>query len=148
MQEIKNVLDGVSSLVTILGLPLLIWSLSLLVRQLRVQAYQAIYESILSIDQFMIEHSEVKPYITNGQIIPDDDPVFKEKVMGSVEMLATFFEHITAQKFWMEESKWGGWKSYMQDVYKNSPAMRDYLHNNAHWHTKELITLLQVKGKK
>lgn len=140
--NIQDALNIVTNLVTILGLPILIGTIVLLIRQLRVQAYQAIYESALSMDQFLIEHSDLRKYLYGRKALPDNDPDELERVSGAADMLLTFFEHVLGQKNSMSKAKWIGWENYISDVYKTSPAVQYFLNKKEHWYSEELKELL------
>jgi hypothetical protein len=140
--NIQDALNIVTNLVTILGLPILIGTILLLIRQLRVQAYQATYESALSIDQFLVEHSDLRQYLYEGKALPENDPDELERISAAACMLLTFFEHVVGQKNSMSKAKWIGWKNYICDVYKTSPAVQYFLNKKEHWHSEELKELL------
>ena len=122
-----DALTILASLVTIIGLPILIWSIIMLSRQLKVQAYQAIYESILSIDQFLLDRPELRNFLYEREPLPEGDPIKLQRILGAADMLLTFFEHVTGQRENMSNMKWVGWQKYMRYVYHNSPAVRAFL---------------------
>lgn len=140
--DIKTVLDIGSALITIIGLPILILTLWLLIRQLRIQAYQAIYQSSISMDQYLAEHSEIRPYIFDGKEMPLEGIRERDEVIGSVIMLAAFFEHVTGQKPSMSKDKWRGWENYMRDIYDTSPTMRYCVKKYEKWHSREFLEML------
>jgi hypothetical protein len=145
--DIKTVLGLLSDLITILGLPFLIYSLFLLINQLRIQAYQSVYQSSIIMDKYHAENPEIRPYIYYGKAIPDEKNVKEfNKVIGSVEMLAAFYEHVLAQMPNMSKDKKKGWKNWMRQVYETSPAMRYYLDKHEEWHSSELLDIMR-KGK-
>ena len=89
----NTILKMGSNLITIVGFSILICTLYLLIKQLRIQAYQSVYQSSIIWDKYSAEHPEIRPYIYDGKTMPmpEDDPIDFHKVIGSVEMLWAFF---------------------------------------------------------
>jgi len=92
-----TIIDVISKLVTIIGFPWLIFSIVLLVRKLRVQSYHAIYEAVQIIDQYFVEHPELRKYFYEAEELLDD-PREPERILAVADMLMTFFEHIAGHK--------------------------------------------------
>jgi hypothetical protein len=140
--DISAVLNIIANFVTILGLPCLICSILLLVKQLRIQAYQAIYDSVRDIDQFLVENSDLRAYLYEGKALPED-PIERERVLGAADMLLTFFEHVIGQKHSFSKTKWVSLKKYVCDAYNHSPALQHFIAQKGHWYSDELKSLLK-----
>ena len=140
--DLEHTLNILASLVSILGLPIFISTAILLVRQLRVQTYEAIYESVLPIDQYLLENPSLRKYLYSGQALPDSSSCEYDRVVGLADMMLTFFEHLLGQKNSMTKRKWLGWENYMRAVYKSSPAVQYFLKANREWYTDELKGVL------
>lgn len=145
--DINTVLKMGSNLITVVGFPILIYTLYLLIKQLRIQAYQSVYQSSIIWDKYSAEHPMIRPYIYDGKPMPmpKDDPFEFYKVIGSVEMLWAFFEHVAAQMPHMSEGKREGWENHIREVYETSPAMRYYVEKYKKWHSSELLNLVHKR---
>ena len=95
--SISVTIDILSKAITIFGFPLLIYSIILLVRQLRLQSYQAVYEAIRNIDQYFVENPEYRKFFYEAKELPDDQKEI-EKILAIADMLMTFFEHAAGNK--------------------------------------------------
>lgn len=139
--ESSTLLSIITNIVTILGFPLLICSILLLVRQMRIQAYQAIYDSISGIDQFFVENPDLREYLYGDKALPED-PKDRERVIAAADMLITFFEHVLAQKKGFSPKVWNGFREYMCDAYNSSPALQYFLEQKGYWYSDELKLVL------
>lgn len=145
--DLKTTLDIIGSIVTILGLPVLIWSIFLLGRQLRLQVYQTVNETILEIDEFFTENYDLLPFVLENVPIPEDDPKLRLKVLNAAALLMDYFVHLHTLRGLQSKEIWAGWQNYMRDVYKTSPALRYYIETNRSWYTYDLIHILQGDQK-
>ncbi len=146
--ELKAILEIVADVVSILGLPILIASIILLIRQLRIQAYQGVYDNMLSIDQFLVEHPELREYLYESKPLPTSDPVEFNRIIAAADMMLTFFEHVAGHKENMSEAKWRGWEEYMLDVFNKSPAMQFFWRTKGYWYDEELKRVLEKRQSK
>ncbi|CAN2043493.1 hypothetical protein GMMP13_100034 [Candidatus Magnetomoraceae bacterium gMMP-13] len=137
-----TIIDAVSKLVTIIGFPLLIFSIILLVRQLRIQSYHAIYEAVQLIDQYFVEHPYLRKYFYEAEKLPND-PKELEKILAVADMLMTFFEHVSGNKENFSKTKRERLIIYMKEVYR-TPAMTLFMNKKKYWFSEELLVLLET----
>ena len=114
---------------------------------LKMQAYQGIYGKMINIDQFFMDHSNLKLYIYDGKDIADISPDETEKVLSACEMLLDLFEESVGYRQFVTKEKWGGWEKYMQSIYEKSKAIKYFLNKNKGWYTEELINVLKKEEK-
>ncbi|RMF31065.1 MAG: hypothetical protein D6759_10710 [Chloroflexi bacterium] len=139
----------IEALVSVVGLPLLLWSLREMARQTNLAAkatrasiYQNVATAMIEFDRFFVDHSELKPYFYGGKEIPEDHPDYA-RVMSVAEMLVDFMDEVTVlSPIVPKYLPWDTWKSYFQDLFVSSPALRNYWAEHKKWYPETLQKLL------
>jgi hypothetical protein len=140
---LNEVVGLVTNVVTILGLPVLIWSILLLVRQLSLQANQTVYESIMAIDMYFAENPDLRFYIYEGEALPSkDERLQRERVLAAADVMLTYFEHIVGDRHNLSHEIWHGYIDFMCDVYDKSPAIQHFLKEKDRWYIDTLKEVL------
>jgi hypothetical protein len=137
-----DTLNTIAAVFTILGMLIVAGTLITLVRQNQIQAYQTIYTSMLSIDQFFAEHPDLKSYIYDGKGLPDSTHKEYPKVLSTCEMICDLFEEVIGCRVAFSKDKWDGWVHYMTSLYQESIALKEFMALHKRWYTPELLELL------
>jgi hypothetical protein len=141
-----EILDIIANLVTIVGLPLLIYTTYLLVKQLKLQTHQDVYQHIHAIDQYLVDNPSLRKYLYEGAALPKDDPHELSRVLAAADMMLTYFEHVLASKDGMSSEVREGFMAYMSDVCRSSPALLHFIEQKSLWYTEELNKLVRNNG--
>ncbi len=165
---IQAIASVVQALTGCIGVPALLFSLFLLLRQTqemirqsqalseqykqmteqtreqtlatRATVYQNLTAMMLDIDHFFIDHLDMKPYFYNSTPIPED-PELRARVESVAEMLMDFMDFVLTHEAEVQPYPWDEWKLYFQFIYVNSPALQKFWAENTDWYMKEFKTI-------
>lgn len=144
------------TVVGVIGLPLLYFQMRSFFVQVKAQGREldAIRQQVLSgtlgylyqqqnaIHMFFITNSDLRPYFYERVGAPADNT----EVASTCEMILDFFEHIFLQRANLPSDVWEGWKSYMMDMYNNSPALSHFLNDHRNHYGEDLVRELAFAG--
>ena len=110
---------------------------------LHSQTYQAIYDKMISIDQFFVDHPHIKSHVYGDLDWPEDADT-QCRVMSACEMLADLFQKLVQLhgQTKIDRANWLGWNRYMRTIYHSSPSFRNFIDKNGWWYTLDLASLL------
>jgi hypothetical protein len=114
-----------------------------------IAAYQSIVSQIMEVDKLFIKHSELRAYFYSGKYIDKTNSDY-EKVIAISEYFLDYFEVEILQaryfpKLWPQW--WEAWKTFMKNIFANSPIMCEYLTSKKGWYIKELIDVMELAQK-
>jgi hypothetical protein len=131
--------EGLSALVTITSLALVATQTMDLRRSVQRDTYQKAYQTVYDLDRHFLEHPELKGYFYGGKILDDKtDEVTRARVESTAEWISDFFDNITYNMKSGPDEDWSAWDSYIQETFKRSPALRDYVAKHRDWYSSEL----------
>lgn len=104
---------------------------------------------MVQIDQFFIEHPELKAYVYEEKEWPND-PKLQNQIMSSCEMVADLFQQLIelAKETQISRYNLQGWQIYMKQLYDNSNSFRHFFSIHGKWYTTELLSTLSSCNKK
>ena len=111
-------------------------------KSIRLETYQRVYEQMINIDLFFVEHPELKPYFYDNKTV--DDKTLSDKLSSLAETLVDLFYNIYFQKEGMPRETWVGWELYIKRVVQSSPVLQQFVNQNQSWYTQEFIELLRA----
>lgn len=153
MQNIPNIVGPwipiLSLLISIISVILLIYNIRNLVKSIRSQTYQRVYELMIQIDKFFIENPKLKPYFYPDTNIDIEESVEKEKLHSISEMMMDYFDNVYHQKACMPPNTFCGFRVYMQKIFRNSQALHDYLaiSGREKWYPKDFLECIRGDSK-
>lgn len=111
--------------------------------------YQNIYQQMIEIDRYFIEHPELKAYFYSTEMKAEmpEDALEQEKLFSIAEMLVDFFDSVYHQKKCMPPKTFSRFSEYMKDMYQNSIVLRKFLTDEREdWYPDNFIE--ELKGSK
>lgn len=131
-------------IVTLVGFLLLWRQIKQVDLSARGETYGDLYTHQHEITCFFIDNPNLRPFFYENKEVNNTDPEFAN-VRAVTEMVADFSEHVFIQLSNLPEGIRDGWKFYIQDIYKNSPALRIHFEdeNNGRWYSEEFKQLLK-----
>ena len=131
---------GLQAVASCLGVPAVVFSLALLIRQVdqqtvttRATIYQNITSMMLEIDRYFVDNPNFKPYFYENAAITDKDPEYA-RVLTIAEMFIDFMDFVLTHKPDMPKYPWDEWAAYFKQVYDHSPALRKFYADHLDWY--------------
>lgn len=139
----------------VFGLPAVAISVLLLTRQTKAEAaaterraiaeeatvYHSLIQLNFAIDQLFIERPELRPYYYNNTAIRPGDAEYG-RVMSIAEMMVDFMDAVVAQKNRLGDDLAYSYLAYFADLFRLSPALRQYWIDCGHWYPERLRGVL------
>lgn len=133
-----------TSLTTIAGL-LLVWmQLRANGEALHASTIEQIYSRMHDVNGQFVQHPEWRPYFYEGLAIHEpneliaklglNEDLVRAQIPPLAEMMCDFFAQALLELKNLPPAAYAGWQSYIKEIYKRSPAMRDYYHQNIEWY--------------
>jgi len=104
-----------------------------------------IYQMMLDIDRFFVEHADLRPYIYDSATIPDEyrpDSPESNQILATIEMMVDFMECTFTQLELMPIHQRLGWINYFVGVSQTSPLLRQYVHDESDWYMPSFVRLI------
>jgi hypothetical protein len=119
-----------------------------LTRSIHGQTYQRIYELMIGIDRFFIDHPELKGYFYPDAEVRKEVTVERDKLFSAAEMLIDYFDNVYHQKGSMPPGTFEGFLAYMCSIYQHSGVLRQYLDLSGRksWYPKEFLDHLEGRS--
>jgi hypothetical protein len=131
--------EGLSALVTITSLALVATQTMDLRRSVQRDTYQKAYQTVFDLDRLFLDHPELKPYFYSGQTLDaKTDPVLRARVESTAEWISDFFDNLFYNVKLGPNEDWSAWESYIEETFRRSPALRDYVQAHRGWYSDEL----------
>lgn len=113
------------------------------VRDLRIsiqsQTYQTVYEKMFEFHRFFFEHPEMKKFFYHGTDLPDEDG---ERLEIVAEWMCDYFDDVYHQRRTMPPATFDEWKTFMQEIYENSPVLRRHIARRQLWYPEAYLSVL------
>jgi len=145
IDAVGSLLGGVASVISLLGI---LFAISEIRRARRIvdrETDHRIYQMMLDIDQFFIEHPDLRPYLYDGAPIPADYPKGSpeyHRIMATVEMMLDFMECAYTQFELMPIHQRIGWIDYFVEVSETSPLLRQYVQDECDWYMPSFVHII------
>ncbi len=146
--QVSALADAATAIVSFLML-LIVWQkLSKLNEGNKNLTYQNVYERMIEIDRFFIDHPNLKPYFYSNKEYKSESQEVKDQLLSVAEMMVDFFDNVYFQQNSMRKSTFKAKAFYFGDVYNNSPVIRDYLRRPGleNWYAKDFLKFLKQQG--
>ena len=134
-----------NEMIGIISIVVLIASVVVLMRQLRIQTYQSVQQNLSTIGMCLIEYPELRKYINENVPLPEPEHEDYDRAHGMIEMLLDFYEHVLEQKASMSTRRWNSWKFNMKFVYRTCPGMQEHIRQYENRYSPALVAILRQK---
>lgn len=103
--------------------------------------YQNVYELMISIDRFFIEHRELKPYFYPATTGGCHIYVNPDELASAAEMMLDYFDCVYHQRATMPENTFRGFSKFMRSVYEHSAPLKELVNNGGreNWYPRDFI---------
>lgn len=105
------------------------------------------FESSLSqLSKSLIQYPDLRPYLYDNKTCPKKEHNDYNVIISFCVLYLDFFDHvITMEKLSPGGTQWSSseWSSWICDMLKNSPALRETLENEKDWYNEELYKKLE-----
>ncbi len=108
-------------------------------RSLESSASSSIYQMMIDIDKFFVEKPHLRGYFYRDERIEQSDTKTKDEVCAAAEMITDWFYHAYQQRSSMPPEILQGYRNYMQSLYANSAALREYVTEHHDWYPAGFI---------
>jgi hypothetical protein len=135
--EIGAIGQFLSFITGLIALIFILKQITKLGHQINGEAVAALYDQMIEIDQFIITHCELKPYIYNNKELNVHDRYYNQ-VQSLAETMVDIIEHVYLQEKNLPKKFLKAWKYYIVDLYKSSPAIREHLQKHG-WYPPEIL---------
>jgi hypothetical protein len=131
--------NGATAVATIASVAILATQTLDLRRSVQRDTYQKAYETVYDLDRHFLDHPELKAYFYGGKVVDGStDALTRAKVESTAEWISDFFDNIYYNVKSGPDEDWTAWESYIQETFRRSPALRDYLRQHRDWYSPEL----------
>jgi len=137
LEAVGSFVGGLASLISLMGILFAVSE----IRRARLivdrETDYRIYDMMLELDRFFIEHPDLRPYIYDGKTLPDEyaeDTPEHHRIIAAVEMVLDFMECAYTQFDLMPLFQRIGWIEYMIEVGRTSPLLREFLDSEREWY--------------
>lgn len=110
----------------------------------RSQLYQQIAQQFIRLDEFFVDHPDLRPYFYADKLPPTDGPG-RERVLATAELIADVAESCVATDDVLGATQAGGWDKYFRYVYNLSPALRQYWQELGHLYPDDVWRCFAVE---
>ncbi|MCS6844323.1 MAG: hypothetical protein NZ528_08385 [Caldilineales bacterium] len=128
-------------IISTVGFAVLIYQVRQLERSIRGNVNESLYNQNLEFLRVLTNNPDLRPYFYENRDVTVEDPKYYQ-VMSLAEILASFLELIALQKSDIPKHVWVHWLSYIQDMYRSSPVLRQHFRDNKSWYSRDILTLL------
>lgn len=135
-EKLGGILWWVQVIGPILTLVVVTWQFTSLRKSIYSSTYQRVYELMIAIDRFFIEHKELKPFIypeakgNKGEIDEsgnDPDKISRDQLDSTIEMMVDYFDNVYNQRKAMPRRTFKGFSQFMREVYSHSEELQLFL---------------------
>lgn len=142
--EVLQAIGAIGALiVSTIGFAALIYQIRQLERSIRGNVNESLYNQNLEFMRIIANNPDLRPYFYENRDITAENPKYSQ-VMSVAEILASFLELIALQKSDIPKHVWVHWSNYIQDMYKNSPVLRQHFRENKSWYSRDILVLLEA----
>jgi hypothetical protein len=107
---------------------------------IRLETFQRVYEKMIEIDLFFVEHPDLKAYFYQGKEVEDENQ--REEILCMAETMVDMFYNIFFQRTGMPSNTWRGWERYINHIVRSSPIIHQYLASSNTWYDEDFLILL------
>ncbi|PYS93729.1 MAG: hypothetical protein DMF64_03920 [Acidobacteria bacterium] len=134
---------------TVISIIILIFQVRDLKKSIHSSTYQHIYELMIQLDKYFIEHPDVKPYFYGGKELKDLEainPVEREKLLSIAEMMVDYFDSVYHQEDCMPQGTFPKFKAYIKETYRQSSIIQKFVEEHGEqWYPNDFIS--DLKGE-
>jgi hypothetical protein len=132
-------LEGMSTIASLTSVMIVLNQSIDLRRTVQRDTYQKAYQTVFDLDRLFLDHPELKPYFYSGQTLDaKTDPVLRARVESTAEWISDFFDNLFYNVKLGPNEDWSAWESYIEETFRRSPALRDYVQAHRGWYSDEL----------
>lgn len=118
---------------------------NLLTASLERSTYLDFEASLFELSKLIIQNPQIRPYLYDKKPLPGkSDPDYNLVVSFCVFYLGFFDHALTMEKLSPNGTQWTEkkWKSWIEDMFNCSPALRQVFSEERHWYIDDLGPLL------
>jgi len=131
----------VSCGVTIIGFIFVYKQLKQVEQTIQKDSLESLYGRVHEIHQVILNDPQLRPFFYENRPLPDDEMLLNKVAVFS-EMVLDFYELISHQKDFMPSDLFDSWETYIKDLYRRSPVLKDHLHKHSTWYSAEMRAFL------
>lgn len=113
----------------------------------RISTLEQLYARMHDIDKLFVEKPELKPYFYQGMkksdanplVAADNMPRVRAQVDAMAELLCDFFAAALESMKALSPGTYREWESYVADIFKNSPTLREFYCTRREWYVGKEI---------
>jgi hypothetical protein len=131
--------QGLGTIATIASVVLVANQTTDLRRSVQRDTYQKAYETVYDLDRLFLDHPEIKGYFYGDRALDAaTDAATRARVESTAEWISDFFDNLYFNIKLGPDEDWSAWESYIDETFKRSPALRDYVAKHRDWYSTEL----------
>ena len=134
-----------SILVGVVGFSVLAYQLRQINRQAHSDGLNYLYTQSAGIRDVLLAKPWWIPIFRGGQRITKEDDAYGEALLVA-ELYLNYFEHLAIQEMNLRRNDWETWLSIMDDIFRNSPIVRDQFRSKPNWYAPVLHELVQKRN--
>lgn len=141
-----ELLSAIASGVTIFGfffIAVQVWQVS---RSARSAALSAIYSHARDVRQVLVDHPELRPYVTGAAPI-DSGHEHYSAARTVAEMQLNYFEHLVIQRRYFSRINWKAWRPYIEASLRCSPFLRRVLEDRRDFYSRHLLDIAGMTAR-
>ena len=127
-----------SGVLVFVSIVFLLLQIRYLIRSIRGSVYQNVYEAMMKISFFLVEHIELKPYFYDSMEVNLKDALYP-KIMAAAELCMDSYENVYYQRDVLPRVWYKEHTNFVRAIYKSSPALQRYLTKNEAWYNREFV---------
>lgn len=133
-----DVLNAIANSVTAISASLVFVQIRNTGKSLRITTFEHLYSRMNYIHNIFIEHPKLREYFYDS-ITVGNACQYTAEINQAAEMIADFFEQISLEFEHMPQDVARGWKAYMHDLVRTSPALQAHLVNKGGWYPTDFM---------
>ena len=134
----------VASVVVLVSVLILRSQLRATRRTIRSASVQGAYALWIGVDQFFVQHPELKAYFYKGKKLDDSlDDNFRMMVESAAEMILDCMANVYHQLPNLATEEREAYGNFLKERYQTQPAIRQFVDTYRHWYPSGFVTFLR-----
>ena len=144
-----NFAELTQAVVSLIGLGIIIWQISHLIRNIQGTTQSSIYEHYTEVSSALLSRPHLWPYFYDKKELPVSQGEEYEKLRAEIdlmsEMVLGLIEHAVLQERNLPRDAWKNcWWPYAKERLRKGTEMRAFFDRNEEWYTDALCALVTM----
>jgi hypothetical protein len=135
--------DAVQAGASVLGFVLVIIQLKQIKRTIQRETHSTLYSHYVEVTKLLTLKPKLRPYFYEKKALDSNDAELLSDINMMSETIASLLEHCVLQKCNLPGNSWKTcWSPYVEERYRQSPVLQNWIHENEAWYATPLTDFL------